>query len=133
MGLILRAAGTAFIATFSIMELFAFWSTLPTKFSWTEFFHLNSIVPNVTMIAIFGFLLLLGIVSFGGGIWKYVLPFIGLMVIFFELGTQQNFINTVFESLKTYYFGAMTGAVNPNVAYSMIAVGFVLQIAGAIR
>jgi hypothetical protein len=85
------------------------------------------------MIAIFGFLLLLGIVSFGGGIWKYVLPFIGLMVIFFELGTQQNFINTVFESLKTYYLGAMTGAVNPNVAYSMIAVGFVLQIAGAIR
>lgn len=84
MAIFTKIAGMLFIGAFSIAEIVTVWYTLPSKFSFSEFSHLNSVMPIIVLIAVFGFLLILGIGGFLGGLLGIFAPIVGLVVVFLK-------------------------------------------------
>ncbi len=105
MSIFTRAMGGVFIIGFSFVGIVYEHSLLPQTFSWSEFYHLNSVMPEVVLMSVFGFLIILGIVGFLSRFSAIVTSLIGLVVIFFELGAQANFIEITEKSLIDYYSG----------------------------
>ena len=128
--MIMKVAGFIFVALFSGMEVFTLWHQLPAKFSFSEFFELNSLMPTVTMIVLFAFFFLLGMFGMFNRITGVIASFIGLIVVFIEMG-DKNMIATVTSGVETYLSGVM-GSITVTLSLTLVAFGFVLILLGSI-
>lgn len=126
----MKVAGFIFVALFSGMEVFTLWHQLPAKFSFSEFFELNSLMPTVTMIVLFAFFFLLGMFGMFNRITGVIASFIGLIVVFIEMG-DKNMIATVTSGVETYLSGVM-GSITVTLSLTLVAFGFVLILLGSI-
>ncbi len=84
----------------------------------------------VVLMSVFGFLVMLDIAGFLSKVSAIVSSLIGLVVIFFELGAQENFIEITEKALFNYFDG--TGFLSIYGLFALIAFGFILEIIGAI-
>ena len=126
----MKVAGFIFVALFSGMEVFTLWHQLPAKFSFSEFFELNSLMPTVTMIVLLAFFFLLGVFGMFNRITGVIASFIGLIVVFIEMG-DKNMIAPVTSGVETYLSGVM-GSITVTLSLTLVAFGFVLILLGSI-
>ncbi len=131
MGILMKAAGFVLVGIFSGMEVYSLWHQLPTKFTFSEFFQLGSILPIVSSIVLFGFLLILGVFGMINRITGIIASLIGLIAVFIEMGNQGNLITNVTNSTETYLSGFMH-TVTPIISLSLTALGFILILMGSI-
>ncbi len=75
-------------------------------------------------------MIILGIAGFISRFSAIVTSLIGLVVIFFELGAQENFIQITEKALFNYFDGS--GFLSVYGLFALIAFGFILEIVGVV-